>query len=414
MPIAANPLLSSPAAVASNATASKAVQPADTGGQTFSRVYAKASDPVVNKAPESVAKGVAGADKSSNVADSGKSLPAGKAEEAADTDMSTAVPADAASAPDPLATAPLVESSAPAPTVEVTQVDAQASPLPTVALIAAAQVQPGPVADDTAEPPADPLDDLPALRLAMEQGGHISAGSKTPTKSGGADNSVANAQGPAPSVTPLIDAKADASERGEGGEKAFKGLVDEGLKDLKSASSDTRVDDFANRLAALTQAAVPKTTNALPISQPLAMHQSGWSEEVVNRVMYLSSANLKSADIQLEPAELGRLDIRVNISADQATQVNFVSGHAGVREALDSQMHRLREMFAQQGMGQVDVNVSDQSRNWQGQGQEQQQAKNSSGGQRLESSAGEDHAGTAAEPVAHSVVLGSSAVDYYA
>lgn len=413
MPIATNPLLSSPAAAASNATASKAVQPAETGGQTFSRVYAKASDPVVNKAPEPAAKGVAGADKSSNVADSGKSLPAGKAEEAADTDMSTAVPGDAASAPDPLATA-LVEPTVPAPTVEVTQVDAQAPPLPTVALIAATQVQPGPVADDTAEPPADPLDDLPALRLAMEQGGHISAGSKTPAKSGGADNSVANAQGPVPSVTPLIDAKADASEQGEGGEKAFKGLVDEGLKDLKSASSDTRVDDFANRLAALTQAAVPKTTNALPISQPLAMHQSGWSEEVVNRVMYLSSANLKSADIQLEPAELGRLDIRVNISADQAAQVNFVSGHAGVREALDSQMHRLREMFAQQGMGQVDVNVSDQSRNWQGQGQEQQQAKNSSGGQRLESSAGEDHAGTAAEPEAPSVVLGSSAVDYYA
>lgn len=413
MPIAANPLLSSPAAAASNATASKAVQPAETGGQTFSRVYAKASDPVVNKAPEPAAKGVAGADKSSNVADSGKSLPAGKAEEAADTDMSTAVPGDAASAPDPLATA-LVEPTVPAPTVEVTQVDAQAPPLPTVALIAATQVQPGPVADDTAEPPADPLDDLPALRLAMEQGGHISAGSKTPAKSGGADNSVANAQGPVPSVTPLIDAKADASEQGEGGEKAFKGLVDEGLKDLKSASSDTRVDDFANRLTALTQAAVPKTTNALPISQPLAMHQSGWSEEVVNRVMYLSSANLKSADIQLEPAELGRLDIRVNISADQAAQVNFVSGHAGVREALDSQMHRLREMFAQQGMGQVDVNVSDQSRNWQGQGQEQQQAKNSSGGQRLESSAGEDHAGTAVEPEAPSVVLGSSAVDYYA
>ena len=65
-------------------------------------------------------------------------------------------------------------------------------------------------------------------------------------------------------------------------------------------------------------------------------------------------------------------------------------------------------------MGQVDVNVSDQSRNWQGQGQEQQQAKNSSGGQRLESSAGEDHAGTAVEPEAPSVVLGSSAVDYYA
>ncbi|MBS7673262.1 flagellar hook-length control protein FliK, partial [Vibrio cholerae] len=86
---------------------------------------------------------------------------------------------------------------------------------------------------------------------------------------------------------------------------------------------------------------------------PLAMHQSGWTEEVVNRVMYLSSANLKSAEIQLQPAELGRLDIKVNMTADQQAQVNFMSGHAVVREALESQSGRLREMFAQQGMGQV-------------------------------------------------------------
>ena len=142
------------------------------------------------------------------------------------------------------------------------------------------------------------------------------------------------------------------------------------------------------------------------------MHQSGWSEEVVNRVMYLSSANLKSADIQLEPAELGRLDIRVNMAADQSAQVNFVSGHAGVREALDSQMHRLREMLAQQGMGQVDVNVSDQPRNWQGQQGQEQQARSGTGGQRLDSVVDDEPVEvTAAAP---SVVLGSSAVDYYA
>lgn len=215
----------------------------------------------------------------------------------------------------------------------------------------------------------------------------------------------------------LIEPKADGDSSGEGGEKAFKGLVDDGLKDLKSASSDTRVDDFANRLAALTQAAVPKTANALPVNQPLAMHQSGWSEEVVNRVMYLSSANLKSADIQLEPAELGRLDIRVNLTADQPAQVNFMSGHAGVREALEGQMFRLREMFAQQGMGQVDVNVSDQSRNWQGQGQEQQnqsRANSTGNGGRLDGGADDEGAVAGVEAAAPSVILGSSAVDYYA
>ena len=197
-------------------------------------------------------------------------------------------------------------------------------------------------------------------------------------------------------------------------------LIDDGLKDLKSASSDTRVDDFANRLAALTQAATPKTANALPVNQPIAMHQSGWTEEVVNRVMYLSSANLKAADIQLQPAELGRLDIRVNMVPDQQTQVTFMSAHPSVREALDGQMHRLRDMFAQQGMGQVDVNVSDQSRGWQGQGQEQAQQGQSQGG-RTNASGGrldsmdEEVAPAIAEVAASTTsVIGSSAVDYYA
>ena len=273
-----------------------------------------------------------------------------------------------------------------------------------------AQAAPAPVADDTFDPEADPLDAMPAVRLAMEQGGHVSPSSQTPVRNASGETAPTPTQGQVSGVAMLVDGEADQSTPGEGGEKAFKGLVDDGLKDLKNAASDTRVDDFANRLAALTQAAVPKTVNALPVNQPLAMHQSGWSEEVVNRVMYLSSANLKSADIKLEPAELGRLDIRVNIAADQSAQVNFVSGHAGVREALDSQMHRLREMMAQQGMGQVDVNVSDQPRNWQGSGQEQQ-SQSRSGGHRLESGGEEEPIEAAVAP---RVVLGSSAVDYYA
>jgi len=98
------------------------------------------------------------------------------------------------------------------------------------------------------------------------------------------------------------------------------------------------------------------------------MQQAGWSEGVVDKVMWMSSQNLKSAEIQLDPAELGRLDVRISLNQDQ-TQISFASAHPGVREALESQVHRLREMFTQQGMNLADVNVSDQSqgRAWQGQ-----------------------------------------------
>ena len=393
MPVTAQPLLQTPAAAAPKAAAGNPAQSAKAQAQPFAKVYAQASDP----APA--------------VADSGNPLPVGKAKDAVSTDQDDSADKldDNAAAADPLAVQPV--APAPVPVVEAPSPTPPATPEVPVAQLAV-PVPPPPVADDTFDPEADPLDAMPAVRLAMEQGGHVSAGSQAQVKTPANEAAPAAAQGQASAIAMLVDGGSEDSTTADGGEKAFKGLVDEGLKDLKSAASDTRVDDFANRLAALTQAAVPKTTNALPVNQPLAMHQSGWSEEVVNRVMYLSSANLKSADIQLEPAELGRLDIRVNIAADQSAQVNFVSGHAGVREALDSQMHRLREMMAQQGMGQVDVNVSDQQRHWQGQQGQEQQARNGSGGQRLGSVIDDEPVDVAV--VTPSVVLGSSAVDYYA
>lgn len=338
------------------------------------------------------------------VADSGKTLP--DEPQAADTD--TAVDeADAAVAQAPV----------PAPAVPAAPVEAPVTADPAIqAALAAATAT---VSDPAFDPEADPLDALPAVRLAMEQSGHLSAASQaqpkaTPPTALPAEGELTSAQTFAAGMASMLDVQADQDSTDKGGDKAFSGLLDDGLKDLKSASSDTRVDDFANRLAALTQAATPKTANALPVNQPLAMHQSGWSEELVNRVMYLSSANLKAADIQLQPAELGRLDIRVNMIPDQQTQVTFMSAHVGVREALDGQMHRLREMFAQQGMGQVDVNVSDQSR-----GQDQQQAQQSqagraqAGGGRLDAME-EDLAPVVAQVSAATSVIGSSAVDYYA
>ena len=412
MPLAAQTLLQTPASAASRSAAANpappAAEPVRSGTEHFSRVYAKASEGKSGGAAHKVEVSKdAPADRSPDVADSGKPLPAGKGTAGTDQDADTAASVDEAGVVAPGAvqtptvpvTDTLPDSVSPQPELQAPQWLAVAVPPPTVT-------------DETFDPEADPLDNLPAVRLAMEQGGHVSASSQASVKPGTPDNAPVAAQGQTSGIAMLIDSQADVATSGEGGEKAFKGLVDDGLKDLANASSDTRVDDFANRLAALTQAAVPKTTHALPVNQPLAMHQSGWSEEVVNRVMYLSSANLKSADIQLEPAELGRLDIRVNISADQAAQVNFVSGHAGVREALDSQMHRLREMFAQQGMGQVDVSVSDQSRQWQGREQEhQEQARR---GARPESSHEDELNIAPAQAVAPGIVLGSSAVDYYA
>ena len=148
-----------------------------------------------------------------------------------------------------------------------------------------------------------------------------------------------------------------------------------GLDGKAEQSAELRAEGIAGKLSQLTQAISQQAGQGakLPLvpGQPLAMNQPGWSEAAVDRVMWLSSQNLKSAEIQLDPANLGRMEVRIQMTQEQ-TQVTFSSPHAHVREALESQANRLRELFTQQGMNQLDVNVSDQSltRGWQGQGQE--------------------------------------------
>jgi flagellar hook-length control protein FliK len=89
--------------------------------------------------------------------------------------------------------------------------------------------------------------------------------------------------------------------------------------------------------------------------------------------MLLQSAQgNSSAQIQLDPPELGSLTIRIQL-VDQSATVNFVSPHAMVRDALEQQAQRLQEMFNEQGLNLRDVSVSDQSANARQQSQQQSQ-----------------------------------------
>ena len=54
------------------------------------------------------------------------------------------------------------------------------------------------------------------------------------------------------------------------------------------------------------------------------------------------------------------MQVKIALHQDQVN-VNFTSPHAQVRDALDLQLNRLRDMFAEQGMNLVNVDVSDKS-----------------------------------------------------
>ncbi|CEA06049.1 putative flagellar hook-length control protein FliK [Pseudomonas saudimassiliensis] len=100
--------------------------------------------------------------------------------------------------------------------------------------------------------------------------------------------------------------------------------------------------------------AAPTQALGVPFGQP------SWGEAMIEKVMWMSSQNLRSVEIQLDPAELGPLEIHIQ-HRGQELQVQFVSQNPSVREALEAQMHRLRDMFGQQGLEQAEVTVADRS-----------------------------------------------------
>ena len=256
--------------------------------------------------------------------------------------------------------------------------DAQSSLLsaPVVAVAGLVGNSAAAMTDASHDPTLDALNTLPGVRMALEIGAQAQIAAQQAGPTAGAVTAAISGEGAqafAGTLAVLAEGAGEADSTLELGELDVAALEGEGLPE---GATELRSDNLAGRLSALSQAIAQQTSaSARPVlvpGQPLAMQSGGWSEAVVDKVMWLSSQNLKSAEIQLDPAELGRLEVRVDISKDQ-TQVTFASPHAGVRDTLEGQMQRLRDLFTQQGMNLLDVNVSDQSlsRGWQGQGQGQ-------------------------------------------
>lgn len=237
-------------------------------------------------------------------------------------------------------------------------------------VVAAAPVgsaAPAVMSEASHDPELDLLNSLPGVKLALELGAQAQSQAAAQKSSPGAVAAErANSPGFANALAAFSDDAMPAEEvPSEGLEAGLLGEELESLADVREVRADNRAEVFASKLSALSQAIGQQNTlsQRVPLvpGQPLQMSPAGMSEGLVDRVMWLSSQNLKSAEIQLDPAELGRLEVRIELNKDQAAQVTFISPNANVRDQLEGQAHRLREMFAQQGMNQLDVNVSDQS-----------------------------------------------------
>ncbi|WP_394238580.1 flagellar hook-length control protein FliK [Pseudomonas anguilliseptica] len=421
MSVAPDLLLKSAPEVKPRAAASKPpekpAQPNRNEASSFSEVYAKErqakaaerSDAPAKPARESKADQeepqdpqVLAAAGQAEVADSGKPLP---------TD-----PASDGAVLDPLL---LLGITGEMPEEEVEELALDTEPAPLLVTTGSLTSSgPASMTEASFDAELDALNQLPAVRMALEMG----TKEKVLAEQAAAPLAQANLATQNASQTMLASQMMQDEQPVEGEalelpELQLEALTGKGLEALKEGTANNTPENFVSKLNALSQAIAQQTPLSarapVVVGQPVPMQQGGWSEAVVDRVMVMSSQNLKSAEIQLDPAELGRLEVRISVSQEQS-QVTFASPHAGVREALDSQMHRLRELFAQQGMNQLDVNVSDQSlsRGWQGQEGDGSKGRGGSSGALL--GADEELHSSTVESARATSVSARGLVDYYA
>lgn len=143
-----------------------------------------------------------------------------------------------------------------------------------------------------------------------------------------------------------------------------------------AAASSVGHTAVGNLLTSLTAGPAPAAPGALIPFAPqsgdtgsghiptLALHTPagapGWTGELGNQIRWLLERSGQVAELRLNPAELGSVDVKLSKDGD-STNVMFYTANAHARELLEAALPRLRDMFTAQGMNLGEADVFEQS-----------------------------------------------------
>jgi flagellar hook-length control protein FliK len=108
------------------------------------------------------------------------------------------------------------------------------------------------------------------------------------------------------------------------------------------------------RVASPSPAAPPSTVFSIepPVLDP------AWQTAVNERVVWMAGRNVQSAELRLNPAELGPVQVQVTVD-EKAVSLSITAAHPLTREALENAMPRLRDMLSEHGMDLSGATVDD-------------------------------------------------------
>ena len=125
--------------------------------------------------------------------------------------------------------------------------------------------------------------------------------------------------------------------------------------DLLSGREGNSIDGADGPLAEMAQRLIrdrPAVLRSEPepvFSLPRSIHHPDWAADVGERLVWMQRADLKTAHLRLDPPQLGEIEVHITLR-EAGTEIWFSTASATVREALETALPRLREMFSQNGL----------------------------------------------------------------
>lgn len=178
---------------------------------------------------------------------------------------------------------------------------------------------------------------------------------------------VGNSMAKAGSATPASDIALPklevAAKDGKGFAETLKasGMKENGLSANSKTLGANTISDLSSApqqqpiiLPLVAGAAAPAA--ALTINTPV--NQPAWGDEFGQKITWIANQRNQSAELHLNPPQLGPLDVVLKMNGDQATAM-FTSPHAAVRDAIEQAIPKLREMLADNGIMLGQTMVSD-------------------------------------------------------
>ncbi|MDJ0879829.1 MAG: flagellar hook-length control protein FliK [Halieaceae bacterium] len=178
--------------------------------------------------------------------------------------------------------------------------------------------------------------------------------------------------------------------------------------DAGTTFTNTATSEAAGRV--LQDSPAAERALRLPIQQFAG--QPGWGEEVRSNLQWLSRQGLHRAELQLHPAELGSIDVRITTENDQASVV-FYAANRTARELLEAELPRLRELFSQVGVELTQADVAERGRDGGDLGAGQQGYDEGHNSSIKESAAGADNRNEAVGSLAVDASGAQNLIDYY-